>query len=136
MLRDRLHSSNLFADTGLIGSFFHMVLGLVMQPVVGVLSDKCTSKLGRRRPFLIVGVAAVVVSFLCLGWCREIIRGIFGEQYPNVLSMGILHSLRGWRSLSFSKQTIRHLNVNLAEKRNNLNGCGINIHPRLCDQLR
>ncbi|KAG0281758.1 hypothetical protein BGZ95_011076 [Linnemannia exigua] len=30
--------------------------GLVMQPVVGVLSDRCTSKLGRRRPFLMVGL--------------------------------------------------------------------------------
>lgn len=63
-----------------------------MQPVVGVLSDKCTSKLGRRRPFLIVGVIAVVVSFLCLGWCREIVRGIFGEQYPNVQSSRIFLS--------------------------------------------
>ncbi|KAF9423052.1 hypothetical protein BGZ76_003694 [Entomortierella beljakovae] len=64
--------------------------GLVMQPVVGVLSDKCTSKFGRRRPFLAVGVMAVVVSFLCLGWCREIIRGIFGSDYSNLQNVTIL----------------------------------------------
>ncbi|KAF9907906.1 hypothetical protein EC991_010419 [Linnemannia zychae] len=57
--------------------------GLVMQPVVGVLSDRCTSTLGRRRPFLIVGVAAVVVSFFCLGWCKEIMTGVFGADYAN-----------------------------------------------------
>ncbi|KAG0231446.1 hypothetical protein BGW41_002183 [Actinomortierella wolfii] len=34
--------------------------GLVMQPIVGVLSDRCTSRFGRRRPFLAVGVAAVL----------------------------------------------------------------------------
>lgn len=55
-----------------------------MQPVVGVLSDRCTSKLGRRRPFLIVGVTAVVVSFLCLGWCKEIMAAVFGAGYANV----------------------------------------------------
>jgi hypothetical protein len=59
-------------------------IGLVMQPVVGVLSDRCTSKLGRRRPFLIVGVTAVVVSFLCLGWCKEIMTKVFGAGYANV----------------------------------------------------
>lgn len=55
-----------------------------MQPVVGVLSDRCTAKLGRRRPFLMVGVTAVVVSFLCLGWCKEITTGVFGADYDKV----------------------------------------------------
>ncbi|CAN0240542.1 unnamed protein product [Discosporangium mesarthrocarpum] len=31
------------------------VTGAVVQPLVGIWSDVCTSKLGRRRPFIIVG---------------------------------------------------------------------------------
>ncbi|KAI7847853.1 major facilitator superfamily domain-containing protein [Circinella umbellata] len=46
--------------------------GLLMQPIVGVLSDRCTSKLGRRRPFIILGCIAVVLTLLVIGWTREI----------------------------------------------------------------
>ncbi|OZJ01470.1 hypothetical protein BZG36_05390, partial [Bifiguratus adelaidae] len=46
--------------------------GLVMQPVVGALSDKCHSPLGRRKPFIITGTCIVVVVLLAIGWTREI----------------------------------------------------------------
>ncbi|KAI8360833.1 major facilitator superfamily domain-containing protein [Blakeslea trispora] len=46
--------------------------GLVMQPVVGVISDNCKSKWGRRRPFLWGGTVVVVFSLLVIGWTREI----------------------------------------------------------------
>jgi hypothetical protein len=46
--------------------------GLIMQPVVGVLSDGCKSKWGRRRPFLLGGSIVVVLSLLAIGWTREI----------------------------------------------------------------
>lgn len=43
-----------------------------MQPVVGVLSDSCKSKWGRRRPFLVGGSIIVVFSLLAIGWTKEI----------------------------------------------------------------
>ncbi|KAG2201642.1 hypothetical protein INT47_003868 [Mucor saturninus] len=46
--------------------------GLIMQPVVGVISDSCKSKWGRRRPFLVGGSIIVVLSLLVIGWTREI----------------------------------------------------------------
>ncbi|KAI9266216.1 general alpha-glucoside permease [Helicostylum pulchrum] len=46
--------------------------GLIMQPVVGVLSDSCKSKWGRRRPFLVGGSIVMVLSLLAIGWTREI----------------------------------------------------------------
>ncbi|KAI8086095.1 major facilitator superfamily domain-containing protein [Halteromyces radiatus] len=46
--------------------------GLVMQPIVGAFSDKCTSKWGRRRPFLLIGSIMVVISLVVIGWTREI----------------------------------------------------------------
>ncbi|KAF9129943.1 hypothetical protein BGX30_013701 [Mortierella sp. GBA39] len=76
--------------------------GLVMQPVVGVLSDRCTSKFGRRRPFLIVGVTAVVVSFLCLGWCKEIMTGVFGADYGNLDNATILMAVGSIYVLDFA----------------------------------
>ncbi|KAK5119968.1 hypothetical protein LTR85_007044 [Meristemomyces frigidus] len=47
--------------------------GLVMQPVIGMISDKSTSKYGRRRPFMVMGTAAVVVCLLLLGWTQEVV---------------------------------------------------------------
>lgn len=50
--------------------------GLVMQPIVGVISDRSTSKYGRRRPFMVVGSVIVGVCLLILGWTKEIV-GLF-----------------------------------------------------------
>lgn len=33
-----------------------------MQPTIGILSDNTTSRLGRRRPYLIGGVAFIVIG--------------------------------------------------------------------------
>jgi hypothetical protein len=46
--------------------------GLIMQPIVGVISDGCKSKWGRRRPFLLGGSIVVVLSLLAIGWTREL----------------------------------------------------------------
>ncbi|RGB26496.1 major facilitator superfamily domain-containing protein [Rhizophagus diaphanus] len=62
--------------------------GLVMQPIVGLLSDNSTSRYGRRRPFLLVGGFAVVGSFICIGWTQEIVNLFFenGSSMANSLS--------------------------------------------------
>jgi solute carrier family 45 protein 1/2/4 len=38
--------------------------GIFIQPLFGVLSDRCRSRLGRRRPFIIGGSIGVVIFFL------------------------------------------------------------------------
>jgi solute carrier family 45 protein 1/2/4 len=45
-----------------------------MQPIVGVISDSCKSKWGRRRPFLVGGSIIVVWSLLAIGWTRELTK--------------------------------------------------------------
>ncbi|KAJ1948019.1 hypothetical protein EC988_005343, partial [Linderina pennispora] len=45
---------------------------LIIQPVVGGLSDKCTSRLGRRRPYIIGGAAFVVMSMVAIAYAREL----------------------------------------------------------------
>ncbi|KAI9280262.1 hypothetical protein BC943DRAFT_146807 [Umbelopsis sp. AD052] len=47
--------------------------GLVMQPIVGALSDKCTSRWGRRRPFLVGGSVIVILNLATIGWTRDIV---------------------------------------------------------------
>lgn len=50
--------------------------GLVMQPIVGMISDQWTGKYGRRRPFMVAGTIGVVVCLLLLAWMEDIV-GIF-----------------------------------------------------------
>ncbi|GLT36949.1 hypothetical protein SLA2020_112940 [Shorea laevis] len=38
------------------------ITGLVVQPSVGIWSDKCTSKFGRRRPFILAGALMISPS--------------------------------------------------------------------------
>ena len=42
------------------------VLALFLLPIFGGLSDKCTSRLGRRRPFILYGTLAAVVLMMGL----------------------------------------------------------------------
>ncbi|KAJ2438675.1 hypothetical protein GGF42_008219, partial [Coemansia sp. RSA 2424] len=46
--------------------------GLITQPLVGILSDNCTAKLGRRRPYIIGSTAVVVLCLAVIGWTREL----------------------------------------------------------------
>jgi solute carrier family 45, member 1/2/4 len=50
-----------------------------MQPIVGVIADRSTSKYGRRRPFMVLGAIVVGVILLVLGWTKEIV-GLFVEE--------------------------------------------------------
>lgn len=82
---------------GLYKSFVAIVLmagplsGLLVQPIVGVLSDHCTSRWGRRRPFIFVGLIACCVSLLCLSLASSMSYEEKWKQFrPFVALIGIL----------------------------------------------
>ncbi|EPQ64124.1 BgtA-20300 [Blumeria graminis f. sp. tritici] len=50
-----------------------------MQPTIGVIADRSTSKYGRRRPFMVVGSLVVVLCLICLGWAKDIASLIFED---------------------------------------------------------
>ncbi|GAB2228316.1 hypothetical protein Droror1_Dr00010150 [Drosera rotundifolia] len=52
--------------------------GFVVQPLVGLMSDRCESRFGRRRPFIVAGAAMIVAAVLVVGhsadigwWCGD-----------------------------------------------------------------
>lgn len=48
------------------------ISGLLVQPIVGYCSDRCTSRFGRRRPFIFSGAFAVAVSVFLIGYAADI----------------------------------------------------------------
>lgn len=41
-------------------------------------SDNCRARWGKRRPFIVGGLAATIASVFVLAWAREIVSGFFG----------------------------------------------------------
>jgi MFS/sugar transport protein len=69
-----------------------------MQPIVGALSDKCTSRWGRRRPFLVGGSVIVILNLATIGWTRDIVGIVIDRNDETKVSALNLQSyiLRCW----------------------------------------
>ncbi|KAJ8431438.1 hypothetical protein Cgig2_014931 [Carnegiea gigantea] len=50
------------------------ISGMIVQPTVGYYSDRCTSRFGRRRPFIAAGTALVTVAVFLIGFAADIGR--------------------------------------------------------------
>lgn len=61
--------------------------GLLVQPLIGHSSDRCTSRFGRRRPFIVAGAALIAVSVLIIGHAADIgwLLGDNSESRPRAI---------------------------------------------------
>ncbi|GAB2251927.1 hypothetical protein Droror1_Dr00004774 [Drosera rotundifolia] len=48
------------------------VSGMLVQPTVGYYSDRCTSRFGRRRPFIVAGTALVALAVFLIGFAADL----------------------------------------------------------------
>ncbi|KAI1281015.1 major facilitator superfamily domain-containing protein [Xylaria sp. FL0933] len=53
--------------------------GLIVQPIVGTIADRSTSRWGRRRPFILTGAIISAMFLLLLGFTEDIV-GFFVED--------------------------------------------------------
>ncbi|KAB8291707.1 hypothetical protein EYC80_006505 [Monilinia laxa] len=51
--------------------------GAIVQPYIGILSDRCEHSMGRRRPFIIMGSVATIICILALPWTTDLITYLF-----------------------------------------------------------
>jgi solute carrier family 45 protein 1/2/4 len=58
------------------------ISGLFVQPVVGYYSDRCTSRFGRRRPFIAAGSFLVAIAVFLIGYAADLGR-VFGDPSDN-----------------------------------------------------
>ncbi|KAK4044738.1 major facilitator superfamily domain-containing protein [Parachaetomium inaequale] len=52
--------------------------GTLVQPYVGMLSDNCRIRWGKRKPFMIGGTLATIISLMFLAWTKEVVGGFLG----------------------------------------------------------
>lgn len=79
--------------------------GLLMQPLVGRLSDRCTSKLGRRRPFLIAGSLLTSFSLLMFSNAQPI-AGIFVDE-SRMQRVALVLAIVAFFLMDFSIQVVQ-----------------------------
>ncbi|XP_040997021.1 LOW QUALITY PROTEIN: sucrose transport protein-like [Juglans microcarpa x Juglans regia] len=55
------------------------ISGMVVQPTVGYYSDRCTSRFGRRRPFIAAGACLVAIAVFLIGYAADL-GHLFGDH--------------------------------------------------------
>ncbi|KAI8913103.1 major facilitator superfamily domain-containing protein [Powellomyces hirtus] len=82
--------------------------GLLIQPIVGVYSDKCGLRIGKRRPFMIAGGALVLFSIWLIGYAAEIAQMLTGSvDLKTNETLTILSAVIGFYFLDFSINAVQ-----------------------------
>ena len=63
--------------------------GVVIQPIVGVLSDRTRSRWGRRKPYIVGGTTGVIVSMLALAFLTTPLSGHASSPQKIVILLAI-----------------------------------------------
>ena len=63
--------------------------GTLVQPYVGIMSDNCRISWGKRKPYMLAGAAATIISLVALAWAREIVSGVLGIFGADAASHGV-----------------------------------------------
>ena len=67
--------------------------GLIVQPVVGVLSDSSQSRWGRRRPFMLIFSIMMAFFLVVLAWAAELVGVFLNDE----VLVGGISLIQGWR---------------------------------------
>jgi Na+/melibiose symporter-like transporter len=73
-----------------------LIIAMLVQPAMGLLSDRSTSRFGRRRPFIFVGVLLdlVFLAFIALAWDYwSLLVAVLLIQFSSNISHGALQGL-------------------------------------------
>ncbi|KAI8136533.1 major facilitator superfamily domain-containing protein [Fennellomyces sp. T-0311] len=72
--------------------------GLLVQPLIGAFSDKCTSRFGKRRPFIVIAGLLTCFSMIGVAYAREIAHLIANVLYGDDLD-AVSHATRTYAIL-------------------------------------
>ncbi|KAG0559674.1 hypothetical protein M758_10G117900 [Ceratodon purpureus] len=81
------------------------ISGMIVQPIIGHYSDSCTSRYGRRRPFILAGALLVVVAVLIIGYSADL-GFLFGDTTDS-RPMAIVVFVLGFWVLDLANNTLQ-----------------------------
>ncbi|RKP10038.1 major facilitator superfamily domain-containing protein [Thamnocephalis sphaerospora] len=86
--------------------------GLLIQPLVGIYSDRCTSRIGRRRPFILFGGTLVLLSVYAIAHARWLAQKMLdltggGDQESRDGQIAIGIAVVGFYILDFSINAVQ-----------------------------
>ena len=66
---------NYVSSTFLLGMIMAIdnVFAVIFQPLFGALSDKTNTKIGRRLPFILVGIPICAILFVFIPWAETVV---------------------------------------------------------------
>jgi len=73
-----------------------LIIAMLAQPAMGLLSDRSTSRFGRRRPFIVVGVLLDLVFLAAVGLSRSytaLLIAVLLQQFSANISHGAVQGL-------------------------------------------
>jgi hypothetical protein len=65
------------------------ISGLIAQPFFGSMSDRCSLKMGRRRPFIIGGTLATILSMLMTGHAQDVQKHHEDSSFRTTVAISI-----------------------------------------------
>jgi solute carrier family 45 protein 1/2/4 len=124
--------SVIFSFTQSIYSFVYFlspIIGLVIQPIIGVMSDRCESRFGRRRPFVLL---LCMVGFIGISLVlnANILGGLLGDKNREIPIISIILVGIGVTLLDFSADSadspLRALILDVCNSKDQDTGLNIN----------
>lgn len=85
-------ATSVLSWTGILG----VLVAIVVTPLAGILSDGWRSRLGRRRPLMLIGTVLSFIFLVVLGYSRSLpifIVGLIGIQLFNNVAQGAYQGL-------------------------------------------
>eukprot|EP00871_Galdieria_phlegrea_P002521 jgi/Galph1/326/GphlegSOOS_G5034.1 len=82
------------------------VSGLIVQPTIGAYSDRCTSRFGRRRPFLFGGMLFMVSGLLLVANSKNLGK-LLGDSSRGAPRAALIISIIGFWIIDLSNNAIQ-----------------------------
>ncbi|KAI7883095.1 MFS general substrate transporter [Lichtheimia hyalospora FSU 10163] len=82
--------------------------GLIVQPLIGAMSDKCTSSYGKRRPFIVIAGILTILSMLGVAYAKElghVLANVFGGTTAH--SYAILVAIASFYFMDFTLNAVQ-----------------------------